>query len=207
MNSSRPLISIDLETGGFWPGWHPIVSISFVASGFGSEGEPLRCRDWFIDLTARDQLAINPQAREVNGYDYDVWMGLGAVPLGVALEEFRSELSALMEGRREALLVAHNAGFDRGFLQYEFDQCGMKPLDRYQWRCSQQLMAQVMDRGLIPQGSLGLAALGELCGVWPEGGRPKIHGSSLDARVALQGYEWLLDVQGRGFDNLLSTTV
>jgi hypothetical protein len=195
----QPLIGIDLETGGLYPGWNPILSISIATSGFA--GPPLS-RTWYIDLTGRDEKAVEAKAREVNGYNYDTWKERGAVPLPLALIEVRRELTALLQERPNALFVAHSAGFDRAFLDYAFLKWGEGPLDRYQWRCSQQLLAQLMDQGLIPQGSLGLDRLGELSGQWPVSGRPAVHEAHEDALACLIGYQWLLSIQARPMELL-----
>jgi DNA polymerase III epsilon subunit-like protein len=194
----RPLISIDLETGGLYPALHPIVSIS-VAPSFTPER-----LTFYVDLTARELLAVQAKAKEVNGYDYDLWLERGALPLPMVLERLSKVLNDLMQAEPTALLVAHNAGFDRSFLDYAFESFSLDPLPRYQWRCSQQLMAQCMDDGLLPEGSLGLDRLGELSGQWPAGGRPAIHTSDQDAHACLNGYRWLKTLQAKTLLNLVT---
>jgi hypothetical protein len=115
------------------------------------------------------------------------------------LERLVKVINDLMQVEPTALLLAHNAGFDRSFLDYAFEACGLDPLPRYQWRCSQQLLAQCMDTGLIAAGSLSLTHLGELSGFWHPGTRPMIHESREDAEAALHGYQWLLWAQARPF--------
>lgn len=192
----HPIISLDLETGGLYAGLHPIVSVSVVTS-FTSE-----CLTFYVDLSRREQLSITPEAREKNGYDYDLWLSRGALPLPMILERLVKVINDLMQVEPTALLLAHNAGFDRSFLDYAFEACGLDPLPRYQWRCSQQLLAQCMDTGLIAAGSLSLTHLGELSGFWHPSTRPMIHEALEDAEAALHGYHWLLSIQARPMDLL-----
>ena len=179
----RPLIAIDTETGGLFPSINPLLSISIVPRW---TMEPLT---FYIEPMPLE--SIHPEAAALNGYSHDLWMERGALPMGHAMQRFHKVLGDCLAAQPGALILAHNAGFDRAFVDEAYRVSDYQPPHRHQWRCSMQLMAQCMDLGLIPEGKLSLDRLGGLCGLWPVGGRPKVHESHQDALACLHGYQWL----------------
>lgn len=183
MTKPQDIIAIDTETGGLYPAINPLLSVAIVPSW---TMEPFTV---YIEPLALE--TIHPSAAEKNGYTQKKWRERGAVPLAIAMQQVNAHLGRLKKEKPAALMVAHNAGFDRSFMEEAYRQCDLEPLHRYDWRCSQQLMAVMMDIGHIAQGSLSLDRLGELSGQWPVGGRPPIHEAHEDALACLLGYQFL----------------
>lgn len=183
MKPTRPLIAIDTETGGLFPSINPLLSISIVPSW---TMEPVT---FYIEPLAME--VIRPEAAALNGYSHDLWMERGALPMGQSMQRFHKVLSDCLAAHPDALILAHNAGFDRSFLDEAYRVSDYQMPHRHHWRCSMQMMAQLMDQGLIPQGSLGLDRLGEISSQWPVGGRPSVHEAHEDALACLIGYQWL----------------
>lgn len=179
----QDIIAIDAETGGFYPSIHPLLAVSLVPSW---TMEPFTV---YIEPLALE--TIDEQAAKVNGYTHQRWLERGAVPLPIAMSRLNAAMAQLKNERPGAIIVAHNAGFDRGFIDEAYRQCDIESPHRYIWRCSMQLMAFLMDIGQIPRGGLSLARLGELSGQWPAGGRPAVHEASADAIACLRGYQFL----------------
>lgn len=186
MNTPQDIIALDTETGGVYPAIHPLLSVSIVASW------NLQPFTVYIEPLALE--LIDPGAAKVNGYTHEKWMERGALPLMMAMELFNAQLARLKYERPGAVLVAHNAGFDRGFIDEAFRQCDLQPVHRHNWRCSMLMMAFLMDIGQLPTGSLSLDRLGEVSGQWPAGGRPAVHEAHEDALVCLKGYQFLQHV-------------
>ncbi|MDB6118568.1 MAG: hypothetical protein JWO08_2349 [Verrucomicrobiaceae bacterium] len=178
------IIAIDTETGGLYPSLHALLSISVVPSW---DELPLT-----LHILPQPDRLIDPEAAKLNGYTPLLWEQRNAVPLRQAMLLLASELQMLFSQKKDARLVAHNAGFDRPFLEEAARVCDINLPSRYAWRCSMMLMGELMDAGQLPAGSLSLARLGELCGHWPVGSRPTVHDAGQDARACLAGYQWLL---------------
>jgi DNA polymerase III epsilon subunit-like protein len=136
----------------------------------------------------------------VNGWKSDQqWADAGAVSLKVAvwqLLEFVTQLQTRVRSER-LVAVSHNAAFDKRFIEWALVNCGagMYPFERWcdhvrhQWRCSMQAMLCAMDAGIIWPGSACLDRLAALSGQLQ---RLPVHDAANDARLALNGYEWLL---------------
>lgn len=177
------LIGIDTETGGIYPAVNPLLSVALVPS-------------WDAPVTTiyvlpEEGKIIEPDAAKLNGYTPEVWAERGAVPLHRAMLMFAASLQQLLAEKKEARLVAHNAGFDRSFVEENARPFEIELPGRYQWECSMHELGSLINDGLIPRGGRSLARLGELAGLWPVGGRPELHDVTEDARAALQGYQWL----------------
>lgn len=176
-------IGFDTETGGIYPAVNPLLSMALVPS-------------WDAPVTTiyvlpEEGKIIEPDAAKVNGYTPEVWAERGAVPLHRAMLMFAASLQQLLAEKKEARLVAHNAGFDRSFVEENARPFQIELPGRYQWECSMHELGSLINDGLIPRGGRSLARLGELAGLWPVGGRPELHDVTEDARAALQGYQWL----------------
>lgn len=177
------LIGTDTETGGVYPAVNPLLSIALVPS-------------WDAPVTTiyvlpEEGKIIEAEAAAVNGYTPERWAERGAVPLHRAMLMFTAALQQLLAEKKEARLVAHNAGFDRSFVEEAVRPFQIELPGRYQWECSMQEFGSLINDGLLPAGGRSLARLGELAGLWPVGQRPAVHDVTEDARAALQGYRWL----------------
>ena len=90
-----------------------------------------------------------------------------------------------------AKFVCHHLAFDKPFIAEAARQCGTNDLPhRNDWRCSQVLFGELMDRGLIEAGSSSLNRLKDLCGY--AGRRNAEHDALEDAIITREGHAWLL---------------
>jgi DNA polymerase III epsilon subunit-like protein len=176
------LIGLDTETGGIYPAINPLLSIALIPSWNAPETT--------IYVLPEPGKIIDAEAGAINGYTPELWAERGAVPLHRALLMLGLSLQALLAEKKEARLVAHNAGFDRSFLEEATRNYQELP-GRYQWECSMMEMGSLINDGVIPPGPRSLARLGELAGLWPVGNRPAVHDVTEDARATLAGYRWL----------------
>ncbi|MEW5985861.1 MAG: exonuclease domain-containing protein [Chloroflexota bacterium] len=126
-----PLVVLDTETTGLYPGLgHRVVEVAAVRL------ENWRVVDQVNELVQPGR-PLDPQAAAVNGLSDEQLRD--APPFG----EVAGRLSALMDG---ALLVAHNAAFDAGFLGMEYFIMNLptllgsrQPVLPNPWLCTLQL--------------------------------------------------------------------
>jgi len=180
-------IDLDTETGGLYPAVHALLSIGAVGPG----GECFRA---FITAESQPGKQVHPEAARVNGYTLERWQAAGARAVQVVMPEFCNWLVALRRHYGEVALVAHNAAFDRGFLDEAARVTDCQLPERGRWRCTQVLMGDLMDRGLIAPGSASLDRLAELAAGEPVM-RPAIHDALEDAQLVRQGHRWLTMLQ------------
>lgn len=178
-------IAIDTETGGTRPGRHALLSIAACCSW---EAEP-----FLVHLWPAGGYSIELGAIKVNGYSEGEWKERRAMSLFAGMEKLTGWLKARFAEKEGARMLAHNAGFDRSFLDEACAITGLKMPIRHSWRCSMDKMGCLMDAGVIGQGKATLARLGELAGLWPVDGRPDIHEAGQDAAACLYGYLWMLE--------------
>ncbi len=188
-------IAIDTETGGTRPGQHALLSIALVASWARDLPSVI-----YVTPESQPGKIVEPDAARINGYSAALWDKRNAVDVRTALCILVAFLEDRFKAQPGALMLAHNAGFDRMFLDEAAAAAvaGVRMPIRHAWRCSMDKMGTLMDRGIIPAGNLKLDRLGELSGQWAPGQRPKIHEADADALACLRGYEWLLEKEKEG---------
>ena len=174
------LVAIDTETGGLIPGYHALLQLAAVPSW---EAEPFNVWIW------PDSHEIDPESVAVSGYSPDAWREKKAVRLATALELFREWLEKAPVEPWKLAPLAHNAGFDRGFIDSAFRFCGRKSPLGHRWRCSQATLAFLQDAGVLPAGNTSLNALAGLCGL-PRAS--EAHDALEDARICMAGYHWMM---------------
>lgn len=184
MTMKTEYIALDTETGGTRPGRDALLSIAACTSWDAPK--------FLVHLLPAPDYRVDPDAVKVNGYSLERWKERGAVSLFQGMEWLQAWLKARFAEKEGARMLAHNAGFDRSFLDEACAITGLKMPVRHAWRCSMDKMGCLMDRGVIGQGKATLSRLGELAGLWPEGGRPVTHEAGHDAEACLHGYLWLL---------------
>lgn len=179
-------LTIDTETGGFYPAKHALLSIGACCSWSDATFEI------YITLDSQPGKIVDAEAAEVNGYSKEAWALLGAVPMAHA---YAALLAWIEERKRErplAVLVCHHLAFEKGFLG-ECERLTMMQLPhRNDWRCSQVLLGLAMDLGLVERGSSSLNNLKALSEWTAE--RKETHNALQDAVITRHGYRWLLDL-------------
>jgi DNA polymerase III epsilon subunit-like protein len=186
----------DTETGGLYPSIHALLSIG-------------ACCNWdavpfHVYVTAESQpgKCVDPEAAKKNGYSPERWAECGAVDLATAMEKLMAWVTARKEERPDAVFVCHHLAFDKPFLAEAARSCGLGDLPhRNDWRCSQVLFGELMDRGLIERGSSSLNRLAELS-CW-SGIRNVEHNALVDAEITRHGHQWLIE-QSSARENGLS---
>jgi DNA polymerase III epsilon subunit-like protein len=194
------VITIDTETGGLFPSIHAVLSIGACCT---MERFPFHGL-----ITAESQIGklVDPEAVKKNGYSREKWEAEGARPVGVVLREFLVWLKACKDECPDAVLVCHHLAFDKPFLEEATRLCCTEKLPhRNDWRCSQVLFGELMDRGLIERGSSSLNRLMKLSGF--VGHRPEEHNALIDALVTKHGYLWLQEVARGGPEMKLLRTM
>lgn len=101
-------------------------------------------------------------------------------------------MGALLEFIGDDLLVAHNAGFDRGFLNMELALCGRAPIEDHRW-----IDTAAMARKKYPGAPASLDALCKRFDISLES--RTLHGALLDSQLLASVYLELLGGRARVF--------
>ncbi|MEM6710163.1 MAG: ribonuclease T [Pseudomonadota bacterium] len=120
-------VVVDLETGGFDSARHALLEIACVFLTFDADDQLVVASDWVKAVEPYPGSAIDPASLKVTGIDPDD-PARGALEEIDALTELfqqvRRQIKA--EGCQRAIIVAHNASFDQGFLNEAIDRTGIK---------------------------------------------------------------------------------
>ena len=109
-------IVFDCETGGLDPEKNPITEIAMIAF----QGEDFKEIGRFSTFIAPyGGMVYEPKALEITGITMDM------IYSGLQLKEFIKQItvflkSAKRKGRLKPVLIAHNAAFDQGMLEFAF---------------------------------------------------------------------------------------
>lgn len=187
-------IVTDTETGGLYPSIHALLSIG-------------ACCTWstetflaYITVDSQPGKTVSAEAIDKNGYSAEKWEALGARPLGIVMAEFLEWIAARKKARHSAKIVCHNLAFDRSFFLEAENVTGLQMPHRNDWRCSQVKFGELMDLGILQEGSTSLNRLIE-CSMWDDT-RTEIHNALQDAQATQHGYLWLLE-QAKVAENTL----
>ncbi len=176
------IVAIDTETGGLDPLNCALLSVSIITMREDlSIGDKL---DLFI--LPHPYAFISPQAIEVNGYSPELWEKRGATTLLEAMCQMRKWLPSRSQP------LAHNAQFDRGFLEAAEKRSGICLNLGYRWRCSMGAMMAVDDALGMSFPNYKLDTLAAVCGHWGPDYQRGDHQASADAEACAVGYRWLM---------------
>ena len=165
----KTLAFVDLETTGLDPNKHEIIEAAIILSR--ADGSTY---EWQSKIKPKDIASADPVALKVNGYIPEEW---DKAPL---LEEVSSEITSLLEG---TMPVAHNAHFDRSFLETHL---GVDTLP-HRWLDTISIAHVVMPN----RDRYSLASLCDAFGIDNSGA----HTALVDARRCLRLYESLMNKQ------------
>ena len=179
------LIAIDTETSGLDPATHFLLALGAVTwTGATFYRLILPPRTW---LGTRKK--VGARAIAVNGYNLADWKKRGAVEASDAARSFALWLGQVAkEGAHRPL--AHNAGFDRAFLNAFSDQTNTHFPLNHRWECSMAALSFAQRAHLVRPGPASLDHLARITAQE----RPKIHDALADAKVSLHGYAHLLNL-------------
>ncbi|MEE9380377.1 MAG: DNA polymerase III subunit epsilon [Hyphomonadaceae bacterium] len=113
--------------------------------------------------------------------------------VGMPRFEHPDVVDGLLEFFGEAQIIAHNAGFDRGFLNAELKRCGREPIPVERW-----IDTVMMARKKFPGAPASLDALCKRFDI--SLGARTLHGALLDAELLASVYLELMGGRARAFD-------
>jgi len=113
------LAFLDVETTGLVPGYHEMIDLGLVLTDL--EGEPID--SLFLRIQPEHPERLSEGAREVNAFDPERWIELGALIPAAAVDSLRA-FHRRVAGDHRVLLVAFNSWFDAAFLDHLFRAAG-----------------------------------------------------------------------------------
>jgi DNA polymerase III epsilon subunit-like protein len=179
------LIAIDTETSGLDPATDFILALGACTwTGATFYRLILPPRTWF-----GTRKKVGAGAIAVNGYNLADWKKRGAVEARDAARSFALWLGQVAkEGARRPL--AHNAGFDRAFLDaFSAATNTHFPLN-HRWECSMAALSFAQRAGIVRPGPASLDHLARISAQE----RPTVHDALADAKVSLHGYHTLIQI-------------
>ena len=120
-------VVLDLETGGFNSATDALLESAMVIIEMDDDGELVPGERMFFNIEPFEGANVEPAALEFTGIDPDHPFRM-AVPEKEALtESFRSVRDEIKRtGCSRAIIVAHNASFDQGFINAAVERCNIK---------------------------------------------------------------------------------
>jgi DNA polymerase III epsilon subunit-like protein len=177
-------LAFDVETGGFDPQQHSLLTIGLVAADLEKiHGE--------LELKVKHKkYNVQPRAMEVNGIDLVEHDKEALTPKQV-LSSIHAFLDEHFPRLKRIETLAHNISFDRGFLEVfcqangsEGERLGDRLMPRM---CTLALGIAMRDSGLIDTRKVTLRDLGAATGIQVE--EDDLHQALADARLACQLYQ------------------
>lgn len=111
-------VVIDVETAGLNADTDALLELAAITLKMDEQGELVIDETYHSHIQPFEGANINPEALKINGIDIDNPLR-GAIPEEIAITEmFKMVRKAVKaNGCQRAVIVAHNAAFDQGFLQ------------------------------------------------------------------------------------------
>lgn len=120
-------VVIDVETGGFNSQTDALLEIAAVLIGMDDKGRLHAAEQFFFNVEPFEGANLEPAALEFTGIN-PLSALRGAVPEKEAMAAIFSGVRAEVKrtGCQRAIVVAHNASFDQGFLNQAAARCNLK---------------------------------------------------------------------------------
>ena len=120
-------VVIDVETGGFNAQTDALLEIAAVLIGMDDKGRLHAAEQFFFNVEPFEGANLEPAALEFTGINPSSALR-GAVPEKDAMAAIFSAVRAEVKrtGCQRAIVVAHNASFDQGFLNQAATRCNLK---------------------------------------------------------------------------------
>lgn len=120
-------VVIDVETGGFNSQTDALLEIAAVMIGMDDKGRLHAAEQFFFNVEPFEGANLEPAALEFTGINPSSALR-GAVPEKDAMAAIFSAVRAEVKrtGCQRAIVVAHNASFDQGFLNQAAARCNLK---------------------------------------------------------------------------------
>lgn len=170
-------VVVDLETGGFDADKHALLELAAVVLDMDANGQLYKKHTIHNHIHPFAGAKIDPEALKVNGIQ-------PTHPLRIAINEDRAleELFAALRknlsetGCSRAIMVAHNAMFDLGFLQAAVARCNIKDSPFHSFSTF-----DTVTLGGVMTGQTVLARIAEACGFLYD--TKQAHGAKYDAEL------------------------
>lgn len=184
----RNKIVLDTETGGFNERKNPLLSVSLIRLLPDlSPGETKT-----IYILPRPGTVISEEAAKINGYTPEKWAERGAVPLVNAMKDMFDWVGS------ESTAVAHNAKFDKRFVDYNFNEARVPSCFHPRWLCTFEASKKFTASRQIKVDSHGLDSMVQLTGLYKVGHVREIHEADEDALMCARLYKYMYDDVFRG---------
>ncbi|MEZ7965468.1 MAG: ribonuclease T [Pseudomonadales bacterium] len=120
-------VVIDVETGGFNSQTDALLEIAAVLIGMDDKGRLHAAEQFFFNVEPFEGANLEPAALEFTGIN-PLSALRGAVPEKDAMAAIFSAVRAEVKrtGCQRAIVVAHNASFDQGFMNQAAARCNLK---------------------------------------------------------------------------------
>lgn len=120
-------VVIDVETAGLNAQTDAMLEIAAITLKMDKQGNLQQDLQFHAHIQPFEGANINPESLKVNGIDVDNPLR-GAVPENVAIPEMLKMIRKAVKeaGCQRAVIVAHNAAFDQGFLQAAIKRINFK---------------------------------------------------------------------------------
>ncbi len=170
-------VVVDLETGGFDAQKHALLELAAVVLDIDSNGKLYRKHTIHSHIKPFDGAKIDPEALKVNGIQPNHPLRIAKSEKQALEELFASLKKSLQETRcTRAIMVAHNAMFDLGFLQAAVERCKIKNSPFHSFSTF-----DTVTLGGVMTGQTVLARIAEECGL--DYDTKKAHGAKYDAEL------------------------
>ncbi|MPV86649.1 ribonuclease T [Ostreibacterium oceani] len=170
-------VVVDLETGGFDANKHALLELAAVVLDMDERGNLFKKHTIHAHVKPFAGASIDPAALQVNGI-------VPNHPLRIAKDE-KQALTELFSGLKKhlaeagcsrAIMVAHNAMFDLGFLQAAVARCQIKDSPFHSFSTF-----DTVTLGGVMTGQTVLSRIAEQCGL--DYDTAKAHGAKYDAEL------------------------
>ncbi|PID66544.1 MAG: ribonuclease T [Gammaproteobacteria bacterium] len=170
-------VVMDLETGGFDADQHALLELAAVIIDIDGNGRLYKKQTIHSHIKPFDGAKIDPEALKVNGIQPNH-------PLRIAKEEKQALEELFVAVKKHvkdancsrAIMVAHNAMFDMGFLQAAITRCRLKGSPFHSFS-----NFDTVTLGGVMTGQTVLARIAESCGFVYD--THKAHGAKYDAEL------------------------
>ena len=147
MNVIGRTLFLDCETSGLNPSIHALTDLCGLVVEYDENFRPgIVCE--FSQLIKPDlRLVYTDEALKLQGRTYDQLREEGR-PIGHVFNDFRAMVVAQFGAVKKCSPVAHNAAFDKGFIDANCTRYNLQPITNYCWRCSVDLFRWMQTMGM-----------------------------------------------------------
>lgn len=170
-------VVVDLETGGFDADKHALLELAAVVLDCDANGQLYKKHTIHSHIKPFDGAKIDPEALKVNGIQPNHPLRIAKTEKQ-ALEELFAALKKHLKAANctRAIMVAHNAMFDMGFLQAATARCQLKSSPFHSFSSF-----DTVTLGGVMTGQTVLSRIAEACGLVYD--TKQAHGAKYDAEL------------------------